>query len=212
MSVSLITYAPRFDPEQESWFVDININPCGAIYPFLRLGLVRFQPHAPPGLQVSEPAVEWAQIMPERKVRATARYTDKTKKRIVVSAIVEGPASGSATVNSQLVAQAPRMNFSMLRRSPAQDDEPSGSEVVYLGPKSPAPQCEKACMNWAADFEIDHSVYGGSKWSIFVEEVDRLRPATYSDEPRYETLNDSNFADTGPRFTARLPLDNLLIM
>jgi hypothetical protein len=212
MSVSLITYAPRFDPEQENWFVDINISPCGAIYPFLRLGLVRFQPHAPQNLQVSEPVVEWVQIMPERKVRATAQYTDKAKTRLVVHAVVEGPASGTAIVDSKIVAQAPTMYFSMLRRRAPEDDEPSDSEVIYLGPMSPAPQCEKACMSWAADFEVDTSAFGGSKWSIFVEEVDRLRPATYLDEPRYETLKDSNFTDTGPRFAARLSLDNLLIM
>lgn len=212
MSVSLITYAPRFDPEQENWFVDINVSPCGAIYPFLRLGLVRFQPHAPSNLQVSEPVVEWVQIMPERKVHATAQYTGKDKTRVVVRAVVEGPASGTAVVDSLIVAQAPRMSFSMLRRRAPEDDEPSGSEVIYLGPMNPAPQCEKACMSWAADFEVDSKAFGGSKWSIFVEEVDQLRPATYLDEPRYETLKDSNFADTGPRFTARLSLDNLLIM
>jgi hypothetical protein len=38
-----------------------------------------------------------------------------------------------------------------------------------------------------------------------------LRPATYPDEPRYETLKDQSFVDTGPRFVARLTLDNLSI-
>jgi hypothetical protein len=55
MAVSLITYATRFDPEQGIWYADIDISPCSAVYPFVRLGSVRFQPHAPRILQGSEP-------------------------------------------------------------------------------------------------------------------------------------------------------------
>jgi hypothetical protein len=49
----------------------------------------------------------------------------------------------------------------------------------------------------------------GVNWSVFVEEVERFRPATYPDEPRYGTKNDSAFAETGPRFAARLDLNEL---
>jgi len=47
---------------------------------------------------------------------------------------------------------------------------------------------------------------------VCVEEADRLRPGSYADEPRYQTKKDTNFANTGPRFVARLPLDNLKVM
>lgn len=50
---------------------------------------------------------------------------------------------------------------------------------------------------------------GRFDWSVFVEEVERLRPATYPDEPRYGSRDDKLFAETGPRFAARLQLKDL---
>ena len=47
-------------------------------------------------------------------------------------------------------------------------------------------------------------------WSVYVEEVDQLRPATYVDEPRFGTAGDDTFSDTGPRFAARLELGELI--
>jgi hypothetical protein len=90
MLVSLITYAPRFNAEQENWYVDIDVSPCGAVYPFVRLGLVRFQPHAPRNLRGVRTGAEWAQIMPERTTSATAKKIIDGKPKVVVTAIVEG--------------------------------------------------------------------------------------------------------------------------
>ncbi|MEY9607015.1 hypothetical protein ABIF74_011768 [Bradyrhizobium japonicum] len=211
MSVSLITYTPRFDPDQETWYVDVDLNPCGAVYPFVRLGLVRFQPNAPRALQVSEPIVEWAQIMPERTLKATAKFVRPEKKEVQITAEVEGiaPTTGyNGGHPAQSPAQAPRVYFSLLRRRIEQGDELAGSEVVYRE-DVPEPDCGSTCRKWTASFNISSAEYKRYKWSIFVEEVDRLRPATYPDEPRYETISDTNFVDIGPRFVARLPLDDL---
>ncbi|MGY4299921.1 hypothetical protein ACVWXN_008016 [Bradyrhizobium sp. i1.4.4] len=68
MTVSLLTYEPRFDPEYELWYVDVAIDPKNVPEPFLRLGLVRFQKNARRQLQVSEPITEWVQILPKRTV------------------------------------------------------------------------------------------------------------------------------------------------
>lgn len=67
-NASLLTYAPRFDPMDEEWFVDVKIRPEFSTDPFVRLGLVRFQKHAPPDLQVSQPVVEWTQLLAARTV------------------------------------------------------------------------------------------------------------------------------------------------
>ncbi|MFO1116549.1 MAG: hypothetical protein U1E28_12750 [Beijerinckiaceae bacterium] len=215
MAVSLITYTPRFDADLEMWYVDININPCGAVYPFVRLGLVRYQPNAASGLQVSEPVLEWAQIMPERKLTATAKYTDRTRQQVEVTAIVEGISSGAGNNNGHpesSPSQAPRMYFSLLQRRFQRGDEILSSEIIFDKPQTPEPKCGSPCASWTAVFRMSYEEYRGCTWSVLVEEVDLLRPATYSDEPRYETLKDQDFANTGPRFVARLPLDNLKIM
>lgn len=65
-AAALLTFLPRFDVDQECWYCDLDIDPKGASYPFVRLGLVRYQPLAPAELQVSLPVVEWAQIPPSR--------------------------------------------------------------------------------------------------------------------------------------------------
>ena len=71
MQVGVLAYVPRFDVEQECWYVNVAIDPLGVVEPFVRLGLVRYQPRAPIDLQVSQPIVEWAQILPERTLRAS---------------------------------------------------------------------------------------------------------------------------------------------
>lgn len=212
MSVSLITYGPRFDPDQETWHVDVDLNPCGAAYPFVRLGLVRYQPNALRALQVSEPIVEWAQVMPERKLSASAKYIDKERKQVEVTAMLEGVASGPDANNGHpetSPAQAPRVYFTLLQRRLKADDAVPDSELVFAEPQIPAPVC--GCASWTAVFRMSDDEYRGFDWSIFAEEVDRLRPATYADEPRYETREDVNFVDTGPRFAGRLSLTNLKV-
>lgn len=70
--VSLITYEPCFDADRGQWYVDIEITPSKSSDPFVWFGLVRFQEHAPERLQVSEPVVAWAQLMPRRTVSVRA--------------------------------------------------------------------------------------------------------------------------------------------
>lgn len=66
MTVSLLAYTPKFDIDSEEWYIDVDFSADGSPDPFLRFGLVNFQPHAAKLLQVSEPTVEWVQILPER--------------------------------------------------------------------------------------------------------------------------------------------------
>lgn len=212
MVVSLVTYAPKFDPEQETWFVDLKLSSCGAVYPFLRLGLVRFQPHAPELLRVSEPVVEWVQLMPERTLTATAK---RDGNKVLIEATLEGvmsyptPGSKDPQISPE---QAPQVHFSLLQRRPRQSLELAGAEMIKEM-RTQDPNCGSGCMTWKATFAVLKSEFEGQgdNWSIFAEEFDRMRPATYPDEPRYSTFADKNFADTGPRFAARLALDNLAI-
>lgn len=212
MSVSLITFAPRFDPEQENWYVDVEVDPCGASYPFLRFGLVRFQPNAPRQLQVSEPVVEWAQIMPERSVRATATKIE-ARQKVRIDATIEGLASSPevAWPHRNPTERAPSMHVSLLRRWTPEDGQKLGPETVHERVQVIEPQCGADCTTWTTSFTVSAQDYekSGDKWSIFVEEIERRRPARYLDEPRYKTTDDDYFADAGPRFAARLSLDSL---
>jgi hypothetical protein len=149
--------------------------------------------------------------MPERTVRATA--TEATGERVIIKAVAEGAFSqpGPLSPNPKISPeQAPQMHFRLLRRRRPQDNEPVGPEAVYGHPQTQEPRCGPDCMTWTAAFDAKKDFTGvGDQWSVFVEEVDRLRPASYPDEPRYETRQDTYFVDTGPRFAARLLLNNL---
>ncbi len=68
LMVSLLAYQPRFDVETESWYVDVGVECDREAEPFVRFGMVRYQPHAPANKQVSYPIVQWAQLLPRRHV------------------------------------------------------------------------------------------------------------------------------------------------
>ena len=84
MQVALQIFAPLFDPLEELWYVDIALRTDPFPMPKVRLGLVRYQPHAredddpregelPVRLRVSSPVTEWVQPLPGRIVEVTCQ-------------------------------------------------------------------------------------------------------------------------------------------
>jgi hypothetical protein len=81
MEVALLAYSPRFDLDSECWYVDLDFKPGAVPTPFVRLGLVRYQPYAAtPELAVSEPVVEWVQAPPKRTVTVDVEFNEAKKK------------------------------------------------------------------------------------------------------------------------------------
>ena len=110
MMVSLLTYAPRFDVDSERWYVDVEIDPGNSPDPFLRLGLVRFQPHASRELQVSFPTTEWVQIVGrQRDVTVVVQPGDKPDDyRAIVtveSPLIDKIDSNASTVRHVVTSQ-----------------------------------------------------------------------------------------------------------
>jgi hypothetical protein len=82
-AVALKTFVPKFDPAEELWYVDVALNTASNPTPRVRLGLVRYQPHAredvqttdgtpPVRLRVSTPVAEWIQPLPPGRWRSPA--------------------------------------------------------------------------------------------------------------------------------------------
>ncbi len=121
LEVALLTFRPRFDADQETWFVNVPIDTFGVPEPFVRLGLVRYQPFAKPDLQLSDPVVEWAQVRPGRRVVAEVSQTERN----VVSVTVTGAgalrsaieADGHDPTRLSWWRQRPLMRVRLLRRS-----------------------------------------------------------------------------------------------
>ena len=222
MTVSLLTYEPRFDPEYELWYVDVAIDPKNVPEPFLRLGLVRFQKNARRQLQVSEPITEWVQILPKRTVCVSEDIAAKSpdgqclRRRINVS--VESPADYDPVTFDEACAPdtpigAPLIRASVLRVETKSNEGVHQSVVLPEGHISDActrmvPRSSKAGTSWSAAISFsEEPVAEGStcRYAVFVEEVERLLPATFPNEPIPRNTI-SGTVESGPRFAAWIEL------
>lgn len=76
-TVAAIGHRPRYDTDRELWYCDIDIDAGPSYFPFVRLGLARYQSASIPGQQLSRVVTpEWTQLVAERTVslsKVTAR-------------------------------------------------------------------------------------------------------------------------------------------
>jgi WD domain, G-beta repeat len=131
MMVSLLTYAPRFDVDTERWYVDVDIDPGASPDPFLRLGLVRFQPHAARNLQVSFPTAEWVQIVGKRRdVKVEVYPPAPNQFRYFAVVTVESPlierVDDKASNSRRVVSMEP------VDANPDSPSDPSGAPTTMI--------------------------------------------------------------------------------
>jgi hypothetical protein len=102
LRVSLALYRPEFSESERRWYVDIQISPDdNAYFPFVRLGLARYQPNAIAGCELSEiVASEFVQLTPDRSATVTvssARGALRTVRVDIVGQESAGPAEPEGT-------------------------------------------------------------------------------------------------------------------
>lgn len=106
--VDVVGFTPRYDETRKLWFADLTIDLAGsptefltqATYaPFIRLALVRYQPHALDDARISRVVLAgFAQLAPDRTALVTADPHHPRTLRVVVSGVApsgpppEGPA------------------------------------------------------------------------------------------------------------------------
>lgn len=270
LEVALLTFRPRFDADQETWYVNVPMNAFGVPEPFVRLGLVRYQPLASPELQLSDPVVEWAQVMPGRRVVAEVSQTDRNMVSVTVTGAgalrSAAEADGHDPTRLSWWRQRPLMRIRVLRRGGNGIDAPAllaeGGSYGRQEGRSPWAECSyipatqeewtrylalsgivkqgptesddalrnpaglpTACavhpepdpggagsLRWCAKFRLAQEPLADQEavYSVFVEEVQAMRPATYRNEPVDEATAEFPALDqlevSGPRFAARLEL------
>jgi hypothetical protein len=81
LTVSALAYTPKCDEEDGLWYCDIQIDTRDSYFPFVQLGLARYQPHCVNGLELSPPTTAWAQLVPRREGDVT--ISRKTKSLVV---------------------------------------------------------------------------------------------------------------------------------
>ncbi len=99
--VDVAGFAPQYDPERRLWFADLTVDLAdGPTYaPFVRLALVRYQPHALDDARISRVTLAgFAQLTPDRVATVTADPHHPRTLRVAVSGVApRGPAvSGPA--------------------------------------------------------------------------------------------------------------------
>jgi hypothetical protein len=94
--VDVAGFRAEFDPERRLWFADLTVNvPAGApaYMPFVRLALVRYQPHALADAKISRVVLaDFAQLTPDRTATVTFDPYHPRTLRVAVSGVApRGP-------------------------------------------------------------------------------------------------------------------------
>jgi hypothetical protein len=234
MIVSLLTYAPKFDVVDELWYVDAEISPLALAYPFVRLGLVRYQRHAPPEWQVSEPIVEYIQLLPRRHVIVTVEPRSATTKGHPVRVDVYGPGSDLVALRDEDVATAgskedylhrPVLKARVLRAAEGamaysgRPGDPIVPEITAVGPDGKLLKWSSASdgggfqprrgedgLEWSVRFVLKDNPKEVLH-HIFLEEVEWMLPTETQTETRRQgrpNASDSIVSETGPRFALKI--------
>ncbi len=72
--VHVVGHRVQWDDARKLWYSDIEIDPGASYMPFVRLALVRYQPHSLATMKISRVALaEFAQLLPRRRAVVTRR-------------------------------------------------------------------------------------------------------------------------------------------
>ena len=117
----IAAFRPRYDPVHDAWYCDIEFNTGNAYFPFVRFGLVRYQPKSIPGCELSTiVATSFVQTLPDR----TLTVIESGAQELTVK--LHGPApqarcaldgtvlAGTNTVVAVIEEQTPRLEDSFL--------------------------------------------------------------------------------------------------
>lgn len=99
--VHVVGFPVAYDPERRLWFADLTIKPHQDTYmPFVRLALVRYQPHALEDAHISRVVMaDFAQLTPDRSVLLSVHPDLPRQLRVVVSGVA--PQGPKAVVKSE---------------------------------------------------------------------------------------------------------------
>jgi hypothetical protein len=91
--VNVVGFMPQFDDARGLWYADLTVNLGPTYSPFIRLALVRYQPHALDDARISRVVLAgFSQLTPDRSATVTADPHHPRRLRVVVSGVApRGP-------------------------------------------------------------------------------------------------------------------------
>jgi hypothetical protein len=223
LEVALLTFEPYFDLDREEWFVDMPIKLARATDPFIRLGLVRYQPNSIcDDLKVSTPVRVWTQLPPHRRVKVSHETINAD---VCVLALVRGQASdGIKPLPDELQyllddadgkkiwerLQRPKMTLKLVHEAAETKFGRHQTSILSGQVLSAAPNPVDGEMEWELNATIPAARLkdlGTGKIFAIVEEVEERLAASYAQEPLdlAKVLSAGSIQESGPRFLARIP-------
>lgn len=215
LRVALVTYEPRFDAEREEWYVDVRLRDGETASPFVRFGLVRYQPNTHRALQCSRPTVQWVKPLPKRYVSIRPALDQSN----VVVSMVGRAATGRCWPSVVNASDARDANLPSMRVALIEDYlDGSGRQARRFHQFLPKPNEQNADAKIIAgiDFAFANSWNDGSvlvkpfrtgfgatkdyaswkttipleaavgEYKLHVEEVEHFLPASFEKEPVQE--------------------------
>lgn len=221
LNVALVTARPRFDPEREEWYVDLALRPGMAPETFVRLGMVRYQPHTDPARRCSLPVVQWTQPLPDRRLVVSQDGQGGLKVQVrgdAPSRQNDGILKGKPQIATD---RQPQMKVTLLSETLDTEGRRLLRTVTELTAEvGKAPLDGKDRWEWTAPLSKEHldkaQATGpdgsAAEVMIYVEEVELFRPAEYPIEPLTpdQARDVGRTAETGPRYAQSLSLKPIL--
>jgi hypothetical protein len=185
--VAVAGFAPTFDGVENRWICDIELEGNG-YFPFVRFGLVRWQPLSIPGFELSTPVAEWIQTPPRREIIARVSQDGAVKVTASGAGYYQSrtQASGQTTivVNGRELDRADRpiMIFRLMElRGQLPNDSADTLNEALAVPVAEFGQDEwevwanttETGVSWSIDFKLP-AQRRGRRFIVFLEEYELM--------------------------------------
>jgi hypothetical protein len=172
--VSVVGFKPQFDETRGLWFADIAMNVWTETYmPFVRLAIVRYQPHALADTKISRVVLaDFAQLTPDRSAMVTSDPHHAKTIRVVVSGVA--PQGPQPVFHRQPAGKLDVHRPTQIRVRVQERDESLASDLAWHD----VPQSVAKVSPEFDDFAPDHSslaMWAGSITFAEIPKVGRYR-------------------------------------
>lgn len=207
--VAIASYVPTLDRQRgDAWYCDVPIRPGESYFPFVRLGLARYQPHSLKDFELSYPVAEWAQIPPRRE--AVIEFIDKRTILVVVKGIGYHQSQGDEIPEQRDFIDRPRLRIRVCRAVsdsgiPHQGDEINYVPVIVAGKpldfRRLVPDLNGNTVTWMQKIMLPRT-NAEMRYAVILEEFEvMVADGTDEEHPGREVLT----AERGPMFACTIP-------
>jgi hypothetical protein len=209
INVAIAAYTPKLDAQRgDAWYCDLPITTGDAYFPFIRLGLSRYQPNSSEAkLALSYPVAEWAQIPPQRK--ASIEFTGSRKILVTVTGTGYHQSQGDELPNERHLIDRPRLRMRVCRavlpdRIPELQHEISYLPLVVNGKPleypNLVPYVSGNTVTWLQEITLPQTK-GVERYAVIVEETEVMIGDA-------DVIGDVITAERGPMFACTIPFSS----